>query len=116
MLSLLAFMKCMPLFRGALGETAFFWLFGVGMFASFLTPMIVFEFLLQKDLRLRCPHCGESLAASVRGMRQLWKNEACLNCGTEIPVAKPTRRQQLVFHTLFAGGMLILLLIFWLVK
>jgi hypothetical protein len=115
-LLLLLFMKTLGNFHGAFGEATFRWLFGIGAFASFLSPIILAELFLLRDRRLYCPNCGNWLGPQVMPMLKLGKAVTCRGCGTGVPTGEPTRRQRLATSAFIYGGMLALLLIVWLIK
>ena len=115
-LSFCLFLKCMGLCRGNFGATAFHWLSAIGMFVSFLAPLCLLELFLQRDARLHCPNCGSPLTAGILTMGEFIRKETCAKCNAGVPMAKATRRQKLATQAITLGGMLILLLVFWLIK
>ncbi len=82
-------MKTLGVFRvaliSALGEPAFLWLFGVGVFVVFLTPIMVTEYIQLRNPRLHCPQCGQFLAR-VRAMLRINKCAECLFCKAKLNV------------------------------
>ncbi|MBC8868155.1 MAG: hypothetical protein H8E44_01990 [Planctomycetes bacterium] len=114
-LSIKAVGMCRVGFTSAFGETAFVWVFGVGMFVVFLVPVIVAEHLLQKNRRLYCPQCGQFLAG-FRSMLRINKHDECSCCRTKLNVKKPTRYQLAFDMTLIFGSLALLALFFALVR
>jgi hypothetical protein len=95
----------------AFGETAFVWAGGLGMFVVFLLPILIAEYLLQRNPRLRCPQCGH-LLTYIRTMRWVTKHDECLFCGMKLNVQKPTRRE-FAIHAAFILGSIALLILFF---
>jgi hypothetical protein len=91
------------------GEQAFLWIAGVGMFAVFFVPLILVEDAVHQDRRLYCPQCGKFLA-TIPAMLRLTKHGDCLFCGADLGVEKPTRLQSLADLVLGFGSLLLLML------
>lgn len=92
-----------------LGERAFLWISGVGMFAVILVPPIIVEHAIQRDRRLYCPQCGKFLA-TIPAMLRLNKHGDCVFCGADLGIEKPTRSQILADLVLCFGSLVLLML------